>query len=64
MALLSSDECKRIVLLVARPEIQVRAEIRDLEAELDIHYLLFCIKSVPQRLVEPRVRNRSKSRLS
>lgn len=26
MALLSSDECKRIVLLIARPDLQVRAK--------------------------------------
>lgn len=30
MALLSSEECKRLVLLVARPDMQVRAESRGL----------------------------------
>nr|KAF6370023.1 PDZ domain containing ring finger 4 [Myotis myotis] len=57
VALLSSDECRRIVLLVARPEIQVGTETRSLQTELYIHYLLFYIRSIPWRLVKPNVQN-------
>lgn len=34
MALLSSEECKRLVLLVARPDMQVRAESRALSLDV------------------------------
>lgn len=39
MALLSSEECKRLVLLVARPDMQVRAESRVLS--LDVRFTEF-----------------------
>lgn len=61
MALLSSDECRRIVLLVARPESQVRTESRGLEIELDVHCLPFYIESVPRIFVKPSIQNEIES---
>lgn len=44
MALLSSEECKRIVLLVARPDMQVRAKSRILRLDFIVtEFMTGCV---------------------